>query len=264
MGRDLRDRRLLITGASSGIGRSVAEQAVRSGARVVLTARSAETLDTLARQLGDRAMAVPADVTSPDHRRRLLDTVVERLGGLDVLINNAGVGSFGHFAEGTEAVLRRVMEVNFFAPVELIRLAIPVLTRSTQPAVVNVASMCGRRGMPAWSEYSASKFGLCGFSEALRAELVRFGIDVVLVNPGMTRSSLRTNLLRNEGRYKFADDRGMDADRVAAGVLRAVVKNRSETVLGWDARWMLWVNRFFPRLVDYLLARKVRQLWAQV
>jgi short-subunit dehydrogenase len=263
MGRDLRDRRLLVTGASSGIGRSIAEQAVRSGARVVLTARSAETLDDLVRQLGDRAMAVPADVTSPDDRHRLLDTVVERLGGLDVLINNAGVASFGHFAESTETVLRRVMEVNFFAPVELIRLAIPVLTRGTQPAVVNVASMCARRGMPAWSEYSASKFALCGFTETLRAELVRFGIDVVIINPGMTRSRLRANLLRNEGRYKFADDRGMDTDRVAAGVLRALVKNRAETVLGWDARWMLWVNRFLPGLVDYLLARKVRQLYAQ-
>ena len=111
-----------------------------------------------------------------------------RLGGLDVLINNAGVASFGHFAECTEVILRQVMEVNFFAPAELIRLAVPVLTRGRQPAVVNVASMCGRRGIPAWAEYSASKFALCGLSEALRAELVRFDVDVLLVLPGVTRS----------------------------------------------------------------------------
>ena len=111
-------------------------------------------------------------MTSDADRRRLLDAAVERFGGLDVLINNAGVASFGHFADCTEAILRQVMEVNFFAPAELIRLAIPILTRGRQPAIVNVASMCGRRGMPAWSEYSASKFALCGLTEALRGELV--------------------------------------------------------------------------------------------
>ncbi len=101
-------------------------------------------------------------------RQRLLDEVQARFGGLDVLINNAGVASWAHFADSTEAILRQVMEVNFFAPAELIRRAIPMLTRGNQPAVVNVASMCGRRAMPAWSEYSASKYALSGLTEALR------------------------------------------------------------------------------------------------
>src|SRR5262245_58350508 len=126
MGRDLRGRRLLITGASGGIGRAIATQAVQSGARVALAARSTDKLNALAHELGAEALAVPVDVTSADDRRRLLDTVVVRFGGLDVLINNAGIGSFGHFAGGTEDILRRVMEVNFFAPAELIRLAIPI------------------------------------------------------------------------------------------------------------------------------------------
>jgi short-subunit dehydrogenase len=264
MVRDLQGRRLLITGASSGIGRAVAEQAARAGARLAVVARSADKLDALARELAARGADVTpirADVTCPDDRRRLLAAAVERYDGLDALINNAGVGSFGHFAEGTEAILRQVMEVNFFAPAELIRLAIPVLARGRQPAIVNVSSMCGRRGVPAWSEYSASKFALCGLTEALRAEMVRFDIDVLLVVPGLTRTELDRHLLRNEGRMKIDFAKGVPVEAVAAGILRSLHKNRTETVLGRDARWLLWLNRVVPRLVDYFMARRVRKLY---
>ena len=266
MVRELQGRRLLITGASSGIGRAVAVQAARTGARLALAARSADKLDALTRELtaaGAEVMAVPTDITSAEERRRLLDAVVERFDGLDVLINVAGVASFGHFAEGTEAILRQIMEVNFFAPAELIRLAIPVLERGSQPAIVNVASMCGRRGIPAWSEYSASKFALCGLSEALRAEMVRFNVDVLLIVPGLTRSDFNRHVLLNEGRMKIDFTKGMPIEDVAASILRSLRKSRRETVLGWDARWMLRVHRFFPRLVDFLLARRVRQLYAK-
>src|SRR4051812_40240222 len=119
--RDLRGRRLLITGASGGIGRAVAEQAARAGARVAVTARSVDKLDELAASLnaaGGDVLAAPADLTVDADRRRLLDAVVARFDGLDDLISNAGVGAWGHFATGDEAVLRQVMEVNFFAPAE--------------------------------------------------------------------------------------------------------------------------------------------------
>jgi short-subunit dehydrogenase len=264
MGRDLKGRRVLITGASSGIGKCLAEQAALAGARVALAARSAEKLDELAGRLtaqGADVLALPADVTSEGDRRRLLDAVVERFDGLDVLINNAGVGSWGHFADGSEAILRQVMEVNFFAPAELIRLAVPVLTRGRLPAVVNVASMCGRRGMPAWSEYSASKFALVGLTEALRAELARFDVDVLLMLPGLTRSDLSQHLLRREGRANIDFAAGMPPEAVAAGILVALQRNRTETVIGRDARWMLRCNRFLPWLVDRLLARRVRKLY---
>ena len=114
---------------------------------MALTARSADPLEELAHRLtaeGAEAAAFPADLTSDADRRRLIEAVAERFDGLDVLVNNAGVAGAGHFADGTEAVLRQVMEVNFFAPAELIRLAVPVLTRGRRPAVLNVASMCGR------------------------------------------------------------------------------------------------------------------------
>jgi short-subunit dehydrogenase len=264
MRRDLQGRRLLITGASSGIGRCLAEQAAQGGARVALAARSGDKLNELARALTALqcdVVAITADVTREEDRRRLLGTVVKQFGGLDVLVNNAGIASWAHFAESTEEILRQIMEVNFFAPAELIRLAIPILEQGMQPAVVNVASMCGRRGMPAWSEYSASKFALTGLTEALRGELARFDIDILLIVPGLTRSDLARHMLRNEGKMKIDFTGGMPPEQVAASILASLRSNRTEAVLGRDARWMLRVNRFFPRLLDYLIARRVRKLY---
>lgn len=266
MRRTLQGARLVLTGASSGIGRSLAEQAVRAGARVVLAARSADRLEELARSLADapgQALVVPGDVTVPADRERIVRAAVEKWGGLDVLINNAGVASFGHFASSTEEVLRQVMEVNFFAPAELMRLAIPHLRTGWLPAIVNVASMCGRRGVPAWPEYSASKFGLCGLTEGLRGEMARFDIDMLLVVPGLTSTGLSEHMLRNAGRMKIDHNKGMPAEKVAVGILRALTTGRRETVLGWEARWILRANRWFPRLVNYFMARKVRKLYAE-
>src|SRR5207253_6409368 len=207
----------------------------------------------------DQILIAPADLTSADDRRRLMETVTAQWQGLEVVLNIAGIGSFGHFAESSEAVLRQIMEVNFFAPAELIRLAIPHLRRGDQPAIVNVSSMCGRRALPAWPEYSASKFALCGLSESLRAELVRFGIDVLVILPGLTRTEIGTHLLRNEGRMQIDYAAGMDPEAVARQILRALQRNRNETVLGREARMILCLNRLMPRLVDRLMARKVKQ-----
>ena len=138
MKRDLHGLRILVTGASSGIGRSVAEQAALEGARVALAARSSDKLAELEQSLKHRnadAIAIPADITIEADRERLLQTVAERFGGLDVLVNNAGVASFGHFADSTEEILRHIMEVNFFGPVELMRRAIPMLRQGRLPAL---------------------------------------------------------------------------------------------------------------------------------
>lgn len=265
MKRDLKNRRMLLTGGSRGIGRALAEQLAAEGSRLVLAARSQESLDEAARSLsasGCEVHAIAADITRDDDRRRLLEAALSRLGGLDVLINNAGVGSFGHFSSSSEQILRQVMELNFFAPAELIRLAVPHLQHGQQPAIVNIASMCGRLGMPAWSEYSASKFALCGLTEALRGELVRYDVDILLVCPGLTQTELSNHMLRNEGRMKIEFTRGLAAQDVARAIVDVLRRNRMETVLGTDARWFLRINRFFPRLVSYLIARKVRKLYA--
>src|SRR5437879_645385 len=121
MKRDLKDKRILITGASGGIGGCIAQQLAGLGARVALAARSESKLNDFAAQLAEKngdALALPGDVTSDADQQRWLDTIVQRWGGLDVLINNAGVASWAHFADSTEEILRQIMEVNFFAPVE--------------------------------------------------------------------------------------------------------------------------------------------------
>ena len=261
MTRDMNGRRILITGASSGIGKALAQQMAPLGAKLVLAARSEDKLKALADSLPGAPLVVAADITQDADRQRLLERAVEQLGGLDVLVNNAGIASWAHFADSTEEILRQIMEVNFFAPAELIRKAIPILVNGNQPAIVNVSSMCGRRAMPAWTEYSASKYALCGLTEALRGELARFDIDILLIIPGLTKSDFSQHFLKSEGRAKIEYDKGMPPETVANAIVKAIRKNKTETWIGSDTQWMLRVNRWLPRLVDYLLARKVRKLY---
>ena len=243
-------QRLILTGASGGIGRFLATQAAARGARLLLAGRKLEVLEELAGPLKARGCDVATlagDLTNADDMQALIQVAKERFGGLDVLINNAGVSSFGHFATSTEPILREIMEVNFFAPAELMRLAAPLLRRGNRPAIVNVSSMCARRGVPAWSEYSASKFALAGLTEALRAEFARFDIDVLLVVPGLTQTDFASHSLRRDGRMQIDFAGGMPPQNVAESILRGLEKGKSEIVLGREARWLLRVNRFLPR-----------------
>jgi len=252
---------VLLTGATGGIGRATANALANAGARLVLAARNPEKLQELAALLPGSA-AVPADLTQPEQRKRLVDSAVAALGGLDILVNNAGIGSWGHFATSTEDIVRQVMEVNFFAPIELTRLVLPHLANGNQPCVVNVTSMCGRKGMPAWPEYSASKFALVGMSEAWRGEFARFDIDVLTIVPGMTDSGFRENWIRTEGKADLRFEKGMTPVDVAAGIVEAIRTNKTETVLGREARRLLRFNKFFPRLTNWLIARKVKKLYS--
>jgi short-subunit dehydrogenase len=264
MSRDLKAKRAILTGASGGIGRAAAEALTKAGVRLVLASRDAAALNNQAdslRKSGGDATAIPTDLTKDDDRKRLIEGAVKALGGLDLLINNAGVGSWGHFSTSTPEIMRQVMEVNFFGPIELTRLAMPHLIEGNQPAVVNVTSMCGRKGMPAWPEYSASKFAFVGMSEAWRAEFARFDVDVITIVPGMTDSGFQNNWLRTEGKASLKFEEGMKPADVAAGIVDAVEKNRSEVVLGGEARRLLRFNRYFPWLTNWLIARKVKKLY---
>jgi short-subunit dehydrogenase len=266
MSRDLTGKRAILTGASGGIGRAIAAELVKAGVRVALASRSADKLNALASELklaGGNVIAVPTDVTKADDRRQLVDAAVIAFGGLDLLINNAGVGSWGHFANSTEEICRTVMEVNFFGPIELTRLAMPHLTNGNHSAVVNVTSMCGRKGMPAWPEYSASKFALVGMSEAWRAEFARFDVDVLTIVPGMTNSGFQNNWLRTDGKADLRFEEGMTPEYLAAQIIVAIRKNRTETVLGSEARRLLRFNRYFPRLTNWLIARRVKKLYGR-
>jgi short-subunit dehydrogenase len=255
---DLRGWRVLLTGASSGIGAALALRLAERGARLVLASRSRERLEGLALHIGQRggeAVAVPADVADAGQRAHLVEVAVAALGGLDALVNNAGVGAMGWFAEASEERLRRIFEVNFFAPVELTRLALPHLRRGRDPMLVNVSSVVGRRGLPGGSEYSASKFALTGWSESLRPELAREGIHVLVVTPGTVATEFKNNLLEERFLLSWQTRNGMSADRCARLIVEAIRRRRNEVVITTGARLLLWLNRLAPRLVDYLMER---------
>jgi short-subunit dehydrogenase len=262
--RRLAGTRILITGASQGIGRALAVEAARRGARVLAAARSPELLRELAaevRQAGGTLETVAADVTSPGDRRRMVEAAVQYFGGLDVLVNNAGIGATGHFAEAGPERLRKIMEVNFFGLCETTRACLPLLKRGTRPAIVNISSIAGKRGIPARSEYSASKFAVQGFSEALRAELAKDGIDVLVVNPGLTQTNFSRNMLEQKARLPMDHLRGMTAERVAVLTLGALARGKHEVSLTLQGKLMVFVSRFFPRLADRIARKRVRELF---
>jgi short-subunit dehydrogenase len=262
--RTLAGSRVLVTGASQGIGRALALAAARRGARVLAVARSDDLLQELAaqaRSAGGILESVRADVTSPDDRQAMVEAALRHFGGLDVLVNNAGIGATGHFAECGPERLRAIMEVNFFALTETTRVFIPLLSRGERPAIVNISSIAGKRAIPARSEYSASKFAVQGFSEALRAEMVRFGIDVLVVCPGLTDTNFSKNMLEQKARLQLDHLRGWTAEQVADATLRAIERGRDEVCLTLQGRLIVLVNRFFPRLANRIAAKRVRELF---
>lgn len=264
--RQLDGLRILITGASQGIGRALAERAAQRGARVVAVARSAPLLQELKDQLGAASAnleIVTGDITNPQDRQAMIDAAVKAFGGLDVLVNNAGIGATGHFAEAGPDRLRQIMEVNFFALLEITRLALPLLRKGRTPALVNISSVAGKRAIPARSEYSASKFAVEGFSESLRPELAKDGIDVIVVCPGLTQTNFSHNMIEQKARMQMDHMRGMTAEAVADATLVALQKGKREIVLTWQAKAIALVNRFFPRLADRIAARKVRALFPE-
>ena len=265
MRRDVRGRVVLVTGASRGIGKRSAQRLAKLGPRLALTSRSAEELDKIASELraaGTEVETFPADLTKPEDRSKMVEAVIQRFGGLDVLLNSAGVCSFGEFSSSSEEIARRVLEVNFFAQVELIRLCVPHLTRcgdrGGQPAIVNVASLCGRWGIPSLSEHSASKHALVGLSEALQSEFERFGIDVLLVLPALVQSDdLNRHLLRNEGKIYLDFEHAQPSDDVAAVVVNGLLRNRTESTTGFVSWGVCLFRRLFPRSVRFFMQRKV-------
>jgi len=262
--RNIPGSRILITGASQGIGKALAEAAARRGAKVLAAARSEELLQDLARQVRDQGgtlETVPADVTNPEDRQRMVEATLRHFGGLDILVNNAGIGATGHFAEVSPERLRKIMEVNFFGLTETTRVFLPLLRQGNRPAIVNISSIAGKRGIPARSEYSASKFAVQGFSEALRAELAKDGIDVLVICPGLTQTNFSKNMLEQKAKLQLDHMRGMTPEDVATATLRAIERGTHEIRLTFQGKLMAFVSRFFPRLADRIAARRVRELF---
>ena len=259
--REIAGSRILITGASSGIGRALALELARERTKLILNARRAEKLAELAREVvaagGEAALAV-GDVTYPDTRRAALDVAQTRFGGLDVLVNNAGISAHGPFEEAAPDRLRKIMEVNLFALAEMTREAVPLLKQGRQPLIVNIASILGHRGIPYAAEYCASKFAVRGFSESLRAELTPHGIGLLVVSPGTTDTEFFDHLIENRIQMPWAKQTPVPASLVAQRTLRAMRSGRHEIIPNFRGRLLIYLNRLAPRFLDRWMAGYVK------
>ncbi len=255
--RDIQGLRGIVTGASGGIGAAIARQLIANGARVLLIARREDRLQALAnecRGAGGQVETLAGDITDPQVRAAAIARCQERFGGLDLLVNNAGIGALGRFVDADAGRLTKIMEVNFFAAVELTRVALPALRAGHTPIVVNVASILAQRAIPHVSEYCASKFALRGFSESLRAELAPLGIDVLVVNPGTTQTEFFDHVIER-GKYPWRQPKGVSPDVVATKTLRAIRRGSHEVIVGAQGRMLVWANRLVPGIVDRIMAR---------
>jgi short-subunit dehydrogenase len=255
--RNLTGSRGIVTGASSGIGLELAEQLGQAGARLLLVARRETELQQLTARLrssGCDAHYLTGDVTAADIRRQAIGMAEERFGGLDFLVNNAGVGALGRFEDATAERLRSVMEVNFFAAVELTRAALSLLRRGNRPIIVNIGSILGHVGIPHSSEYCASKFALRGFTQSIRSEFARHGIDVLLVSPGTTQTDFFRHALENK-QVPWPEQRGVSPETVARRTIRAMRRGQQEIIVNPRGKALVLLHRLAPSLVHRMLRR---------
>ena len=244
----------LITGASSGIGKALAIEAHKRGAKVILSARRKELLDefTLSWNTADY-LNVQADVTRGDDCRRLVEAAVEKFGRLDVLINNAGISMRALFEDVDLDVIRRIMDTNFWGTVNCTRHALPHLLK-TKGSLVGVSSVAGYKGLPGRTGYSASKFAMQGLLEVIRIENLKKGLHVLIACPGFTTSNIRNVALSKDGSSQgetpLDESKLMPAETVAAHICNAIEKRKNTLVLTTMGKLTVLLNKFFPKFMD--------------
>jgi short-subunit dehydrogenase len=255
----LKNDRILVTGASHGIGRRTALRLGAAGARVGLVGRSAGSLEELAHeieQLGGVAIPFVVDLLDGRARARLVPDAIECLGGLDRLVNIAGSTSFTPFDQEGSDDLTDLVNLNVLAPMELTRDAVAHFKTQRAGHVVNVGSIFGSIGFPHFVAYSATKFAIRGFSQALRRELVDFGVDVTYVAPRATDTRLARAFA---GMAKATGMHLDDPDDVAARIVSATEKRATDVYLGGPEGIFVRLNSAWPQLVDRLMRKQTRQ-----
>jgi len=252
----MKDKVVIITGGSSGIGKALAERFGEGGSKVVITGRHKEQLDQAVASLkgkGIDVLPVVADASIESDCARVVESAVEAYGRIDVLINNAGISMRALFEDLQIDVFKKVMEVNFFGMVYTTKYALPYIIRS-KGSVVGISSVNGRRATPERSAYSASKFAMIGFLESLRSEMLDRGVHVLTACPGFTSSNIRRSALLGNGRvqgYSPADESHMMApEDVADHIYTAVVRRKRDLLLTLQGKLAVWLNVFFPRWMD--------------
>lgn len=249
---------ILITGASGGIGGAIARQLAERGASLILVNRDGEKLEALAAQLratGAKVTPLVGDLAQPGEPARLVQDALEQAGAIDILINCAGVQNFGFFAEESAADTATLFNVNTIAPIAMVNAVLPHMLESGKGQIVNLGSIFGSIGFPCFASYSASKFALRGFSEALRRELAGTGVGVTYVAPRFTRTAFnRSAVTRMADALKMNQD---EPESVATSVIATIERDDQECYLGWPEKLFVRINSILPRLVDPSLIKQV-------
>lgn len=256
----MKDKVVVITGASSGIGLAAAEEFAAKGANVVLAARNMEKLNEVVHSLqtqygGQKFLAVATNVQEEKDCENLIRKTVETFGKIDILVNNAGISMRAMFRDLDLQVIKNLMDVNFWGTVYCTKYALPYLLK-TKGSVVGVISIAGFKGLPARTGYSASKFAIYGFLDTLRIEHLHDGLHVMIFAPGFTTSNIRNVALTADGSKQGETPRDeakmMSAQEVARHMVKGIKNRKSQIILTPIGNITVWLNKFFPRLVDRL------------
>lgn len=253
----MKDKVVIITGASSGIGRALAKEFASKGARLALGARRTDLLEKLQSELPYTEILIrKTDVSLESDCRMLIDETIKRFGQIDVLINNAGISMRALFEEVDLKVIRQLMEVNFFGTVYCSKYALPHLLK-TRGSLVGVISIAGYVGLPGRTGYSASKFAIRGFLDTVRIENQKKGLHVLVAAPGFTTSEVRKVALTTDGSPQGETPRDenkmMSSEECAKRIVHAVKKRKRELIMTfYEGKLTVLFSKFFPSLLDKL------------
>lgn len=255
----MKDKVIMITGAASGIGKALAAECARRGAKLSLADRNSEQLEGVCRRLRERGAEVVSsvvDVTLEEDCKRFVGDAVNAYGRIDGLINNAGISMRALFEVVDLEVLRRVFDVNFWGAVYCTKYALPELLKS-RGSVVGVSSVAGYKGLPGRTGYSASKFALQGFLEVIRIENMKKGLHVLIACPGFTNSNIRNVALSKDGSAQgespLNEAKLMQPEEVARQICDAIEKRKHRVVMTTQGKLTVLLNKFFPKFMDKMV-----------
>ncbi|WP_299457939.1 SDR family oxidoreductase [uncultured Rikenella sp.] len=255
---DFKNKVVVVTGASSGIGEALARRFAALGAHVVAGARTVDKLEAMVSGLPTEGVAVECDVTREEDCKRLIDRAVERFGGIDVLVNNAGISMRALFDDVDLDVLRRLMDTNFWGAVYCTKYALPYIQRS-KGSIVGISSVAGFHGLPGRTGYSASKYAMHGLLETVRIENLKKGVHVLIVAPGFTASNVRFAALTADGSQQGVSPREegkmMTADEAAVRIIKAIGRRKRTLLMDFDGKGTRILKFFVPGLLDKIYYR---------
>jgi len=252
-----RDKVVVVTGGTDGIGKALVDELLQSGARVATCGRDHDKLYRLQSTYPSSPLhTLITDVSSENECRKFIETTIKVFGGIDILINNAGISMRALLEDSTMEVLRKVMDINFFGAVYCTKYALSSI-KERKGTIVGVSSIAGYRGLPGRSGYSASKHALQGWLESLKTELLESGVHVMWVCPGFTTSNIRNAALNKDavshGETPMDEGSLMPAEECARRILRAIEKKKRTIVMTFTGKRTVLLNRFFPKLADKLV-----------